>query len=137
MVSFAGDAVLCVWPCNKKEELSGVALRAAQCCQNMMADPLLTHFPIISPDGDETYLTYHVGVGLGHMTGLVVGNGSQYKYFLVGDAVYQCTVMCTLGKNGEFVLSPEAYEVLWQLTHEFCPERSTGESSALLVLHHL
>ena len=111
MVSFAGDAVLVVWPCHSKAQLPSAALQAVACCQRMRADELLQQFPVTAPDQSQLKLSYHVGVGMGSMTGLVVGHGNVWRYVAMGEAVWQCNTMCTLGSHGEFVLSPEVYEV--------------------------
>ena len=87
-------------------------VQAVQCIQAMTRDRLISHFPVTAPNRDTVHLTYHTGVGVGSMTGLVVGSGAMWRYLLTGEAIHQCTRMSLLGQDGEFVLSGEVHEML-------------------------
>ena len=92
--------------------MEAASREALICCRGMMDDAQLARFPVTAPNGDTAYLTFHVGVGAGPLTMLIMGSGRTWKYCLVGPGVAQCTDMCAFGRNGEFVLSHEMYAMV-------------------------
>jgi class 3 adenylate cyclase len=116
---FAGDALFAEWRVGESHEaLENCVAAATACATSMMQD--CADFPVLSVVSSKeilsmgaTSLNIHLGLGVGQMMGLHVGD-SKYRreYLYIGDTINQATDACSEAKLGEAIGSNEFYRIL-------------------------
>ncbi|KAF2073845.1 hypothetical protein CYY_004841 [Polysphondylium violaceum] len=102
IVKFAGDAVLAHWPTNG-EIINRIRI-ACECAIALRKK--LHNFPV--PGG---FLTLHIGVGCGQISGLYVGGINEKVEFLIaGEALIQATLCEPEADPGEIYVSHATQE---------------------------
>ncbi|KAK5577743.1 hypothetical protein RB653_002691 [Dictyostelium firmibasis] len=102
IVKFAGDAVLAHWPTNG--ELINRVRIACEC--SLALQKKLHNFPV--PGG---FLTLHIGIGCGDISGVYVGGCKEKVEFLIcGEALIQATLCEKEAESGEIYVSPATQE---------------------------
>ncbi len=111
IASFAGDALLALWPVPRADDLAVATCRAAQCALSVLST--LNGF---TPDG-EIHLALHIGVGAGEVVVAdLSGGGDRRVLVTAGAGVVQSARGQALARGGDVVLSPEA----WALVQDRC-----------------
>eukprot|EP01133_Synstelium_polycarpum_P006580 gene6580-7636_t len=115
VVKFAGDAVLTHWPTHG--ELINRVRIACECALALQTQ--LHNFPV--PGG---FLTLHIGIGCGNISGLYVGGAEQkvdggstsqkVEFLIAGDALQQATLCEKEAESGEIYISPATLDVVRQ-----------------------
>ncbi|NJP05617.1 MAG: adenylate/guanylate cyclase domain-containing protein [Chloroflexaceae bacterium] len=110
VVTFAGDAILAIWPAHT-EDLATVSLRAAQCAlalQIMLNDQrMIARVP----------LAVRMGIGVGDVRVMYLGGVySRWLWLITGDPLLQVARAEQYAEPGQVVLSPQA----WQLVQDSC-----------------
>ncbi|EGG14423.1 guanylyl cyclase [Cavenderia fasciculata] len=104
IVKFAGDAVLCHWP--TYGELVNRVRTACECALTLQKK--LHNFPV--PGG---FLTLHIGIGCGDLTGLYVGGVNQKVEFLIaGEALHEAASCEKEAESGEIYISQACYDAV-------------------------
>eukprot|EP01114_Cavostelium_apophysatum_P003087 TRINITY_DN1281_c0_g1_i1.p1 TRINITY_DN1281_c0_g1~~TRINITY_DN1281_c0_g1_i1.p1 ORF type:complete len:1564 (-),score=458.03 TRINITY_DN1281_c0_g1_i1:93-4784(-) len=105
VVKFAGDAVLCCWPCSTRAGISGMIMLACQC-----AKALLKNLNDYSVEGTGCVLRLHIGVGAGEVSGINVGGEkSQFEFFISGQVLEQVSSCEKEAAPGEVFVSAVAW----------------------------
>eukprot|EP00854_Cymbomonas_tetramitiformis_P010650 gene10650-12597_t len=131
IVKFSGDALTIVFPVLEDRQpnyktgkrfseedvivyspdMRTATARAAQCSIEVHA--ALSNFPAVIEDdpSKNIYLNLHMGLGVGLLTAVHVGGiFNRWEYVVAGPPMTQIGIAEPLAKNGETVLSPEAWE---------------------------
>jgi class 3 adenylate cyclase/tetratricopeptide (TPR) repeat protein len=110
--SFAGDALLAVWPAPDADgSLATATLHAAQCGLAIQA-----HLHNSAMRAGER-LQLRLGLGAGEISALHVGGvGGRWKFLLAGPDLAQMYAAAPQAQPGQVVLSPQA----WALVHASC-----------------
>lgn len=100
VLAFAGDSMLCVWPCASIDPLHAATLTAAEAgmqIQKRLAGRELTR----------------VGLGAGPIACTLAGGlGGRWELFVTGEAVSGAAEAERLGLPGQLVLSPAAWKLI-------------------------
>jgi len=114
---FAGDAIFAEWRCDGRHSMD-FCVAAATACASQLVDEC-SDFPVmaggaISKTGEPiSSLNIHCALGAGQMVGIHVGDHTRRReYLFLGEPIEQLTWGADLAKNGEFVVSPEAFRSL-------------------------
>jgi class 3 adenylate cyclase/tetratricopeptide (TPR) repeat protein len=110
VITFAGDALLAVWPATD-EDLATTTRRAGRCA--LAVRSALNEMEA----ANGSRLSLRIGVGAGEVMALHVGGvGGRWKLLLSGAPLIQMGLAEQQAARGEVVLSPEA----WRLIREVC-----------------
>lgn len=119
VVTFAGDALLALWPVTN-EPAATMTLRAAQCSlalQEMFRDE--------APES-PIHLDIRMGIGVGPVRIVYIGGVYERWVWLVsGEAVTQVLAVEQQAQPGQVVLSPEA----WDMIHTSCEGCPVGQEN--------
>lgn len=117
VVTFAGDALLALWPATD-EHLTTMVQRAAQCA--LILQMLFQEERLAS----QVRLGVRMGIGVGEVVLSCVGGVYERWVWLVrGEAVSQVMQAEQQAHPGQVVLAPEA----WELVKTACAGRLVGE----------
>ncbi|GAM22380.1 hypothetical protein SAMD00019534_055550 [Acytostelium subglobosum LB1] len=109
IVKFAGDAVLTHWP--TYGELTNRVRIACACALSLQRK--LHNFPV--PGG---FLTLHIGVGCGKVSGLYVGGeSSKVEFLIAGEALVQATLCEKEADAGEIYISQSCLDYVKQFAN--------------------
>jgi class 3 adenylate cyclase len=125
VIKFAGDAALVVFPVTADKDLTQQALKATQLSLQCIAE--LEHE---DSNVEGVQLTAHTGIGVGTVTGFLVGGVfNRSEYAVVGEPVTQIASAEPAAGNGETVVSAET----WALIEPFSEGRLTTDDNWLVT----
>ncbi len=108
VVTFAGDALLALWPAID-EDLSVMTLRAAQCSlalQELFSGEQATQDP-------TNTLQVKIGIGVGEVTIAHIGGiYERWLWLVTGPAVFQVMAAEGQAQPGQVILSPNAWHIV-------------------------
>ena len=129
IIKFAGDALLVIWPQEKKGDEINSCRRAVQCAMQIMAK--LDKLEMIQ----GRVLSVKVGLGFGECKVLLVGGVfDRYECLVVGESMRQaCTSECHCQGGGEIVVCESVYHLIQQYYdfNEAPPDLEHGEGDGL------
>ena len=137
-VKFAGDALYIIWPANAKNTVSACVQKALDCSLEITRVCNSYRIPLDeprhlstsyttgnttkkkSPSDDRTdieedtvmFLNVHVGLGVGTMASVDVGNCGRWEMLLVGEPLNDVARAELHAESGEVVISGKAYAIL-------------------------
>ncbi len=108
VITFAGDALIALWPSDMAgEDLATLCLRASQCALAIQASGWQS--PLQAGDT----LSLRVGVGAGSlMLSRIGGRRRRWELLFSGRGVAQLGSVLPQGSPGDVVLAPEAFELI-------------------------
>jgi class 3 adenylate cyclase len=115
---FAGDALFAEWRVTEKRGLHQCVGESAACAASMVKS--CAHFPVLglisaveAVNAAVTSLNIHVGLGVGRMTGVHVGNNSyRREYLYIGQSIFQATEACNKASLGQAMASQPFIDIL-------------------------
>ena len=108
VIKFAGDAALVIFPVTKDADLAQQTLKAVQLSLECI---LQLEEEVCVVEG--VTLTAHSGIGVGEVTGFLVGGVfNRSEYAVIGDPVFQIASAEPAAGNGETVISAEAWALI-------------------------
>lgn len=127
VVSFAGDALIALWPSEGPGQLSAAALEAVRCgltIQARVARLDLTQ-QLKMAVGEDTRLTLRVSVGAGEaIVANLGGIGGRWQFLTTGEPYKQVARADRLARPGQVVAS----ELVWRLVADQCLGQVLEES---------
>ena len=129
IIKFAGDALLVIWPQEKRGDEINSCRRAVQCAIQIMTK--LDKLEMIQ----GRVLSVKVGLGFGECKVLLVGGiFDRFECLVVGESMRQaCTSECHAQGGGEIVVCESVYNLIQQY-YDFelaPPDLEHGESDGL------
>lgn len=122
VVSFAGDALLAVWPASRAESLTTIARRAAQ--GSLALQALLS-----SSNTTQVQFAVRIGLGVGNVHLLQAGGVfGRWMWLTLGPAMQQATLANDSAEPGSVLLSPD----MWELVAECSSGQPTAGGIRLL-----
>lgn len=117
VIKFAGDAALVIFTVTGQADLAQQTLKATQLSLECIAD-LEAGEAVV----EGVALTAHTGIGVGDVTGFLVGGVfNRSEYAVIGAPVFQIASAEPAAGNGETVISAEG----WALIEHACEGRPT------------
>jgi class 3 adenylate cyclase len=115
---FAGDALFAEWRVTEKRGLHQCVGESAACAASMVKS--CANFPVLglisaveAVNAAVTSLNIHVGLGVGRMTGVHVGNNSyRREYLYIGQSIFQATEACNKASLGQAMASQPFIDIL-------------------------
>eukprot|EP01047_Picozoa_sp_COSAG01_P005965 COSAG01_NODE_211_length_21847_cov_17.992781_8_plen_1325_part_00 len=108
VIKFAGDAALVLFAVTPETDLAYQALKATQLSLECIAD-LEAGEAVV----EGVALTAHTGIGVGEVTGFLVGGVfNRSEYAVIGEPVFQIASAEPAAGNGETVISSEGWELI-------------------------
>ena len=107
VIKFAGDAVLVVFTVTDEADLVHQTLKASQLSLECIAE--------LQAGGsvEGVTLTAHSGIGVGDITGFMVGGVfNRSEYTVVGEPVYQAASAEPVAEDGQTVISAEGWALI-------------------------
>ena len=107
VISFIGDALICVWTPEDKtqESIAEACADASNACLEITND-------LTNPNKYKNKLGVHTGIGIG-MTNLVhIGAGDTYSFFINGEALERASDALSRSEIGQVICVPEVTRFL-------------------------
>ena len=125
VIKFAGDAALVIFTVTDEADLAKQTLKATQLSLECIAD-LEAGEAVV----EGVALTAHTGIGVGDVTGFLVGGVfNRSEYAVIGAPVFQIASAEPAAGNGETVISAEG----WALISHACEGRLTTDDNWLVT----
>ena len=129
IIKFAGDALLVIWPQEKRGDEINSCRRAVQCAMQIMSK--LDKLEMIQ----GRILSVKVGLGFGECKVLLVGGiFDRFECLVVGESMRQaCTSECHCQGGGEIVVCESVYNLIKEYYDfkEAPPDLEHGETDGL------